>query len=253
MSSSVKMGTTKLSPITNPKVRFESPTLLSSQTSCEGESQSSLISNVSTETGSSCTIPPPSTTSSTLSGNTRVVSGSPGDYCPWDMMEASTDGPLHGSTVGGSISGAVFVGPTQLNLGYGNTPSQMGIRSTVRAPSITSLPHQGSVPIAGISTSMKQGPARLSGSIPRQSDPSWHLSRDICPYPSLCLELACLTKTPLLPSISTGHFWTIPRHFPSTMESHLPLSLPPKMTGPRPLRRSGAHSECFSFLLFTFY
>jgi hypothetical protein len=50
---------------------------------------------------------------------------------PKDIMEANTIGLSAGSTVGSSISGAVFVGPTQVNLEYGNTSSQMGIQSTV--------------------------------------------------------------------------------------------------------------------------
>jgi hypothetical protein len=140
-----------------------------------------------------------------------------------------------------------------VNLGYGNTPSQTGIRSTVRAPSITSLPQLGNVAVVPISTSIKRGHYLPLGLIPLQSAHLWHLSMATCPYPSLCPELGCLTKTRLLQSINTSRCCPIPLPSQLTMASQQIQLLPQQMTGHPPLRHMGAHSESLCLLLMLHY
>jgi hypothetical protein len=119
----------------------------------------------------------------------------------------------------------------------------MGIWSTVRAPSIISLPQVGNVAIVPISTSMKHGHYLSLGLILPQSTYLWHLLMATCPYLSLCPKLGCLTKTPLLQSINISHCCPIPLPSQLTIASQQLQSLHPKMTGHPPLRHMGAYSK----------
>ena len=114
-----------------------SSTLSPSRTSCVGNSCSSLMGGVSGATGRSSTCPPqftrkPRERNSWSSSPTIPVTAK-------DMITGQTCGSQGDPIVGRSISGATFVGPIQVNLGYRNSVSQkwmlsMGAKSSILCP-----------------------------------------------------------------------------------------------------------------------
>ena len=228
----------KMSPIPRHIHRSPSPTLSSSQTSCEGLSQSSSTSNASTKTGSWYTIPPSSTMSSTPSGSLPTALEDRETFLPWEQLEANTTGPSPSSHVGGYILGAIFAGPTQVNLGYGNSPYQTGIQSRVRTPSITLTTLPGSADNAITSTSTTPALVPESNLIPTASVPIWQWQMGPCHCLSRLPESASLSKTQPPLSINTDPWCPIPLLSQSTMASQQAVSAPPKFTGPQPLSRT---------------
>jgi len=114
-----------------------SRTLSPSQINSLGSSQSSLIGCLNGVTGHLSTSQLPSMKKPKEQGSLRSRLTPP--VTGENMITSQTTGSQGDPIVGGSITGATFVGPIQVNLGYGNSVSQrrmlsMGAGSSILSP-----------------------------------------------------------------------------------------------------------------------